>query len=70
MPFGAVQIVVIFASGWASNKIGKGLLIAMLAVPCIIGAVIILEVPRDVDNRGVLLFAYYLVSTPSWSPTV
>ncbi|KAH7304676.1 allantoate permease [Stachybotrys elegans] len=76
IPVGAIQILSILISGWIATKIGrKGLVITGLACLPTTGALIMLLVPRNEQNRGVLLFGYYLVQclgaiTPmvySWS---
>lgn len=61
IPFGAIQIFAIMGSGWLATRIKrKGVVIAVLAVPPSIGSVLMLTIPRD--QKGVLLFGYYLVS--------
>ncbi|KAL2849846.1 major facilitator superfamily domain-containing protein [Aspergillus pseudoustus] len=61
LPFGAVQIVVILGGGWlATNFKTKGLVIAGIAMLAAVGTILLLTVPRD--QKGVLLFGYYLVS--------
>lgn len=62
MPTGVIQIVVIIGSGWVSTKIGrKGIVITGLSVLPTLGAVLMLTVPRNEKNKGVLLLGYYLV---------
>lgn len=62
MPTGVVQMVIILGSGWASTRIGrKGIVITATSILPTIGAVIMLTVPRDDSNKGVLLLGYYLV---------
>lgn len=61
-PFGAVQICATLGGGWLATRLKrKGIVIFLLALPCILGCCIILKVPRIPANKGVLLFAYYLV---------
>ncbi|KAF9873096.1 allantoate permease [Colletotrichum karsti] len=61
IPFGAIQIFAIMGSGWLATRIKrKGVVIAMLAIPPSIGSILMLTIPRD--QKGVLLFGYYLVS--------
>jgi MFS family permease len=76
MPVGVIQISSILLSGWIATKIGrKGPVITGLACFPTAGALIMLLVPRNGSNKGVLLFGYYLVQclgaiTPmvySWS---
>ncbi|KAI2626087.1 MFS general substrate transporter [Hypomontagnella submonticulosa] len=62
MPTGAIQIVVIIGSAWVATRIGrKGLVITGLACLPTLGTVLMLTVPRNENNKGVLLLAYYLV---------
>lgn len=76
MPVGVIQIGSILLSGWIATKVGrKGPVITGLACFPTTGALIMLLVPRNENNKGVLLFGYYLVQclgaiTPmvySWS---
>ncbi|KAK4204650.1 major facilitator superfamily domain-containing protein [Triangularia verruculosa] len=61
IPFGAIQFIVIIASGWVATRFKhKGLTIAGVCVLPIVGTIIMLTVPRE--QKGVLLFGYYLVS--------
>lgn len=61
IPFGAIQIVAILGGGWLATKFQrKGLVIVLFAGLSVIGVVLMLTVPRE--NKGVLLFGYYLVS--------
>ncbi|KAL2801910.1 major facilitator superfamily domain-containing protein [Aspergillus granulosus] len=61
LPFGAVQIVVILGGGWLATKFKtKGLVIAGIAMIAAVGTILLLTVPRE--QKGVLLFGYYLVS--------
>ena len=60
MPFGVVQLIATLGAGWLATKLKtKGFVIALTAVPAIIGVVIMLTVHRT--SKGVLLFGYYLV---------
>ncbi|CAI7641212.1 unnamed protein product [Penicillium pancosmium] len=62
LPFGAIQIVAIIGGGWVATRFKtKGLVIVFFAILPAIGTIIMLVTPRD--NKGVLLFGYYLVST-------
>jgi hypothetical protein len=66
IPFGAIQILVITGSAWAATHWQrKGLAIAGVSVPPIVGTILMLTVPRTDGNKGVLLFGYYLVSCNS-----
>lgn len=61
IPFGVIQIIAIVGTGWLATRYQrKGLVIAGTAVLPIIGAILMLTVPRE--QKGVLLFGYYLVS--------
>jgi nitrate/nitrite transporter NarK len=60
LPFGAIQIVVILLGGWLATKFRtKGIVIAGIALIAAVGTILMLTVPRD--QKGVLLFGYYLV---------
>ena len=62
MPSGVIQIVAIVGSAWVATRIGrKGVVISGLSLLPIIGAVLMLTVPRNEKNKGVLLLGYYLV---------
>lgn len=62
IPFGAIQFFVIIGSAWAATRFQrKGLTIAAISILPIVGTIIMLTVPRTSQNRGVLLFGYYLV---------
>lgn len=61
IPFGAIQIICIIGSGWLATRYqAKGLVIAAISVLPSVGTIIMLTVPRE--QKGVLLFGYYLVS--------
>ncbi|KAL4918726.1 major facilitator superfamily domain-containing protein [Aspergillus aurantiobrunneus] len=61
LPFGAVQVVIIIGGGWLATKFRtKGLVIAGIAMIAAVGTILLLTVPRE--QKGVLLFGYYLVS--------
>ncbi|KAL4804031.1 major facilitator superfamily domain-containing protein [Aspergillus unguis] len=61
LPFGAIQVVVILLGGWLATRFRtKGLVIAGIAVIAAVGTILMLTVPRE--QKGVLLFGYYLVS--------
>ncbi|ORY70209.1 major facilitator superfamily domain-containing protein [Pseudomassariella vexata] len=60
LPTGCVQIVSIIGSAYLSTRFArKGLIITCLSCLPATGAIIMLTVPRE--NKGVLLFGYYLV---------
>ncbi|SPN96644.1 probable permease of the major facilitator superfamily [Cephalotrichum gorgonifer] len=61
IPFGVIQVIAIMSTGWIATKFQrKGLTITGISVLPIIGTVLMLTVPRE--QKGVLLFGYYLVS--------
>jgi MFS family permease len=63
IPFGLVNILAIILGGWLATRIkSKGIVIALLALPCIIGASILLALSRGPNSKGPLLAAYYLTS--------
>ncbi|KAJ5369024.1 Major facilitator superfamily domain general substrate transporter [Penicillium cataractarum] len=62
IPFGVIQVISILGAGWVATKTQrKGLVIAGLSVLPTVGTIMMLTVPRN--QRGVLLFGYYLVSS-------
>lgn len=61
IPFGVIQIIAIIGSGWVATKTQrKGLVIAGVSILPSIGTILMLTVSRE--QKGVLLFGYYLVS--------
>jgi nitrate/nitrite transporter NarK len=63
LPFGAVQVVVILGGGWLATRFKtRGLVIAGIATIAAIGTILMLTVPRE--QKGALLFGYYLVGLP------
>ncbi|KAJ9149497.1 Thiamine pathway transporter THI73 [Pleurostoma richardsiae] len=61
IPFGVIQVIAIIGSGWLATRFQrKGLVIAGVSVLPTIGTILMLTVPRE--QKGVLLFGYYLVS--------
>ncbi|KAI5927300.1 major facilitator superfamily domain-containing protein [Camillea tinctor] len=62
MPTGVIQIIAIIGSAWLSTRYSrKGLIITGISVFPIIGTILMLTVPRNAGNKGVLLLGYYLV---------
>lgn len=62
IPFGAIQFFMIIGSAWAATHWQrKGLTIAAVSVLPVVGTIIMLTVPRTQQNKGALLFGYYLV---------
>lgn len=54
------ELVAILGSGWLAQRFQrKGLVITAISVFPIIGAILMLTIPRS--QKGVLLFGYYLV---------
>ncbi|KAE9369007.1 allantoate permease [Stipitochalara longipes BDJ] len=63
IPFGVVNIIAILGGGWLATRIkSKGIVIAILALPCILGAALLLGLKRGPGSKGPLLFAYYCTS--------
>ncbi|GAQ44206.1 hypothetical protein AtubIFM55763_009871 [Aspergillus tubingensis] len=61
IPFGVIQVIAILGGGWLAARFQrKGLVIALFAGISAIGTLLMIVVPRD--QKGVLLFGYYLVS--------
>ncbi|RAH69451.1 putative MFS transporter [Aspergillus aculeatinus CBS 121060] len=62
IPFGVIQVLSILGTGWVATRIrSKGWTIAGVSVLPTVGTILMLTVPRE--QKGVLLFGYYLVST-------
>ncbi|OAL48502.1 allantoate permease-like protein [Pyrenochaeta sp. DS3sAY3a] len=72
MPFGAVQIIATIGGAWLATWLKKkSPVLILLCIPPIIGIVILLVVGRGKENRGVLLFGYYMTSFyPGISPLI
>lgn len=72
MPFGAVQICATLGAAFAATRWkAKSPILAGLCIPPIIGISILLSVDYKPSNRGVLLFAYYIISVyPAISPLI
>ncbi|KAK3385937.1 major facilitator superfamily domain-containing protein [Podospora didyma] len=61
IPFGVIQVLVIIGSGWIATRFkSKGLVITGVSIIPAAGTIIMLTVPRE--QKGVLLFGYYMVS--------
>lgn len=55
-----MQVVIILGGGWLATKLRtKGLVIAGIAMIAAVGTILLLTVSRE--QKGVLLFGYYLV---------
>ncbi|GAM89756.1 hypothetical protein ANO11243_077950 [Dothideomycetidae sp. 11243] len=72
IPFGAVQLVAILGGAWIVTKTKlKSPVLACLSIPPIIGCTMLIYIKRNSHNKGVLLFAYYLISVyPGITPLV
>ncbi|KAF2149564.1 MFS general substrate transporter [Myriangium duriaei CBS 260.36] len=72
IPQGAVQLLAILGGAWIVTKTKlKSPVLAFLSIPPIIGCVILLYVKRGPHNKGILLFAYYIISVyPGVTPLV
>ncbi|EMC94539.1 hypothetical protein BAUCODRAFT_73468 [Baudoinia panamericana UAMH 10762] len=72
MPFGAVQLVVTLGAAFGATRFkSKSLMLALLCIPPIIGLSLMLSIPRTKNNRGILLFGYYITSVyPAISPLI
>ncbi|EAW25693.1 putative MFS transporter [Aspergillus fischeri NRRL 181] len=61
IPFGVIQIIAIIGGGWLATRFQrKGLVIVGFAFIAAVGTLLMIVVPRE--QKGVLLFGYYLVS--------
>ncbi|KAI8942271.1 hypothetical protein NX059_000350 [Plenodomus lindquistii] len=72
MPFGAVQIVATIGGAWLATWLKKkSPVLILLCIPPIVGVIILMVVGRGRENRGVLLFGYYMTSFyPGISPLI
>ena len=72
MPFGAVQIIATIGGAWLATWLKKkSPVLILLCIPPIIGIIILMVVGRGRENRGVLLFGYYMTSFyPGISPLI
>ncbi|CBX97528.1 hypothetical protein IAQ61_007063 [Plenodomus lingam] len=72
MPFGAVQIIATIGGAWLATWLKrKSPVLILLCIPPIIGIIILLVVGRGKENRGILLFGYYMTSFyPGISPLI
>ncbi|CAG8956886.1 hypothetical protein HYFRA_00012341 [Hymenoscyphus fraxineus] len=62
-PIGFLNIVAILGGGWLATRIkSKGVVISILATPCIVGAAMLLTLHRGKGSKGPLLVAYYFTS--------
>ncbi|KAI1464165.1 MFS general substrate transporter [Daldinia caldariorum] len=62
MPTGAIQVAIIIGSAWVATRISrKGVVITGISCLPTIGSILMLTVPRNGKNKGVLLLGYYLV---------
>ncbi|CAM1508955.1 Fc.00g026940.m01.CDS01 [Cosmosporella sp. VM-42] len=64
VPVGISHIICVSGSAYISMKWKlKGPVIALLCIPPIIGCNILLHYPHNIENKGVLLAGYFLLST-------
>ena len=72
IPFGAVQFVAIILGAWIVTKTSlKAPVLAALSLPPIAGCIMLLYIKRTANNKGVLLFAYYIISVyPGITPLI
>ncbi|KAF7591561.1 hypothetical protein BBP40_001441 [Aspergillus hancockii] len=61
IPFGVIQVLAILGGGWLATRYErKGLVTVGFSMIAAVGTLLMLVVPRE--QKGVLLFGYYLVS--------
>jgi hypothetical protein len=66
-PFGVVNIIAILGGGWHAAHIKrKGIVISILALPCILGTSLLLGLKRGSGSKGPLLSH---ITTPLSDPT-
>ncbi|KAK0908338.1 hypothetical protein LTS16_014886 [Friedmanniomyces endolithicus] len=72
IPFGAVQFVATIGGAIAATRYkAKSPILALLCIPPIIGISLLLNIECKPHNRGILLFAYYILSVyPAISPLI
>ncbi|KAK0865842.1 hypothetical protein LTS02_005135 [Friedmanniomyces endolithicus] len=72
IPFGAVQFVATIGGAIAATRYkAKSPILALLCIPPIIGISLLLNIEYKPHNRGLLLFAYYILSVyPAISPLI
>lgn len=64
-----MQVFIILGGGWLASKLRtKGLVIAGIAMIAAVGTILLITVSRE--QKGVLLFGYYLVSPHQFNPGV
>ncbi|KAI0123979.1 major facilitator superfamily domain-containing protein [Xylariales sp. AK1849] len=63
MPFGALQLIVIFLASWAAQtaKI-KSAVLNVILIPVIVGLAMLYVLNRDASQQGPLLLAYYFLA--------
>ncbi|KAL2075213.1 hypothetical protein VTL71DRAFT_155 [Oculimacula yallundae] len=63
MPFGAVQLLVILLSSFAAYKAKlKGVILAVIMVPVVVGLAVLYALPRTKSYTAANLVAYYLIA--------
>lgn len=72
IPFGFVQLCVTLGASWLATRYKrKGPILALLCIPPIIGCAILMAVDHVTGSKGVLLFAYYIISFyPAITPLI
>ncbi|KAI6382248.1 hypothetical protein MCOR25_000836 [Pyricularia grisea] len=72
IPFGAIQMVATLGGAWLADKIKmKGPVLMLLCIGPIAGCAILLATTREAADRGLNLFAYYIISFyPGISPLI
>ncbi|KAH8836106.1 putative allantoate permease [Flagelloscypha sp. PMI_526] len=63
IPFGAMQILVIFFGSWFAGRFKlRSTILAAVLVPVVAGCAILFAVPRDLKYQGALLTGYYFLA--------
>ena len=63
IPFGAVQLLIIVISSYAAHKVkAKGIILAIIMLPVVVGLVVLYVLPRTASNTAPNLVAYYLLA--------
>jgi MFS family permease len=63
MPFGAMQLLVIFVGSYLAQKARiKGAILAVLMLPVVAGLAVLYAVPRGTNDQAALLVGYYLLA--------
>ncbi|KAH8814596.1 putative allantoate permease [Flagelloscypha sp. PMI_526] len=63
IPFGALQLAIIFFASWVAGRYKlRSAIFAAAMVPVVAGCAILFAVPRDLKYKGALLTGYYFLS--------